>query len=85
MQLNHYETWIWWSTFSPMDSTSSKFSDYLATLKEGEMEFFGEVESNGMYIVPDYELTEDFKKWLTRKRQEDKTIAEQIKKRKKEI
>lgn len=66
-----------------MDSTANKFSDYLATLKEGEMEFFGETESNGMYIVPDYELTEDFKKWLARKRQEDKAIAEQIEKQKK--
>lgn len=76
MKLNHYEAWIWWYAFAPTDTTPKVFSDYLASLKQGKMEFFGEVMNNGMYEVPDGDLTESYIDWLKHKREDDKRIRE---------
>lgn len=40
------------------------------------MEFFGEVMDNGMYEVPDEDLTESYIDWLKHKREDDKRIRE---------
>lgn len=77
MNLNHYEVYVWWYAFAPTTKTPKVFSDYLATLKQGKMEFFGETINNGMYEVPDEELNKPFLSWLDGKRKEDKRKVEQ--------
>lgn len=76
MNLNHYEAWIWWYAFAPTETTPKVFSDYLASLKQGKMEFFGEIIDNGMYEIPDEDLTKEYLSWLKHKREEDKQIKE---------
>ena len=76
MNLNHYEVWVWWYAFNPTDTTPKVFSDYLASLKQGKMEFFGEIIDNGMYEIPDEDLTKEYLSWLKYKLEEDKQIKE---------
>ena len=82
MQLNHYELYIWWSTFSPVEYPLKSFKEYSESLPKGEMVFFGEITDNGMYIVDDSEITPDFKKWLSAFRAEQKRMREKLEKEK---
>lgn len=77
MYLNHYEVYHWWHDFAPTTQTPSLFSDYLSSLKQGKMEFFGEIINDGMYEVPDEELNALFLSWLEGHRNEYKRKEEQ--------